>query len=615
MMRGRDILIIVVCVAVAAGLLIAAGMQLDYAGAQRKAMGLTTDMQLEGAPPSLVFATVALGAFRGLVVDILWLRADRLKEEGQFFDARQLAEWITTLQPRFAAVWEFQAWNMAYNISVAIPASQPEQRWQWVKNGYELLRDKGIPQNPRSLRLYRELGRILQHKIGGISDDDHEYYKIRFAEAMAPLLQSDDNGLGREANAYFDALIQAPTEWTQIEGDPNVAPFIQALRSADEEFAKADAGHFVQDYLSLRQNPQRFTPAVAQVLDASKGSEAIKRFDLFAKAYQLRHEWKMEPALMAEVNKMYGPIDFADPNRHFPMDWRNPDCHAIYWAVKGLQIAAEQENRKITIHETNTDRIVAHSLQNLFRRGRMTILQGPEELSPEEAAAASPEQLRMRKDIFMTPDLRMFDSYDKAMLAIIAKDVAAGEPESGPLEALRTGHRNMLKNAVMSFYQAGIKGYALRIYNELRKLYPNVEEFKGSLEEYVKYRFNDELSSLGIPDAMEQIITILMEGYYYLAIGNDDEAAVRERIAQEIYDYYEKKYDNPESRIDLPKMPVLRYIAFTQFVNNDIYPLYVRSNLIDRIKNERPELYRQLEQTGGQIQREMEQSQDTQGQD
>ena len=228
-MRGRDFAILFVCVVIAGGLLIAAGMQLDHINRQREAMGLTINIATENMPPAMAFATVAMGAFRGLVVDILWMRADKLKEEGQFFDARQLAEWITMLQPRFASVWEFHAWNMAYNISVAIPASQPEQRWRWVKNGYELLRDQGIPLNPKAIPLYRELGRILQHKIGGISDDAHEYYKLQMVEALEPLLQSQDNGFGRESNEFYEAMIQAPMAWPQVERDPNVAPFIRGL--------------------------------------------------------------------------------------------------------------------------------------------------------------------------------------------------------------------------------------------------------------------------------------------------------------------------------------------------------------------------------------------------
>jgi hypothetical protein len=612
-MRGRDFAILFGGIVVAVVLLIAAGAQLDSINKQREVMGLTINAPLENAPPTLAFATVAMGAFRGLVVDILWIRADKLKDEGQFFDARQLAEWITTLQPRFASVWEFQAWNMAYNISVAIPASQPEQRWRWVKNGYELLRDKGIPLNPKALPLYRELGRIFQHKIGGVSDDAHKYYKLQMVEALEPLLGSQDNGMTRESNEFYEALVQAPATWTQIQADPNVASFIEALRLADDAFAKADGKEFVADYLSLRQNPQRFKPEAAKTIEAFKASAAIKKFDIFAKAYQLRHEWKLDPVLMQDVNKMYGPIDFSDPNHHFPMDWRNADSHAIYWAVKALQIEARNAGHKITMNETNVDRIVIHSLQNLFRSGSITVLEGPEEPAPEEGTPVGPVQPRMRKDIFLTPDLRMFDAYDKAALAVIQKNVEAGEKESGPLGSLRTGHKNMLKNAVMSFYQAGIKGYALTIYNELRKLYPDVQEFRGSLDEYVKFRFKDELDSLGIDDAKEQIVMTLTEAYFRLAIGEDDEAVAREQLAEQVYQYYQVKYENPVDRIDLPKMGVLKYIALGQFLNSEMYPAYVREGLINRIKNERPELYKQMEQTDADLRKQMEQLQETQG--
>jgi len=111
-MHMRDIIIWSVCIVITAGFLIAAGMQLDSINRQRQDMGLIINRP-ENMPPSLAFATIATGAFRGLVVDALWMRADKLKDEGQFFDARQLAEWITILQPRFASVWEFHAWNMA----------------------------------------------------------------------------------------------------------------------------------------------------------------------------------------------------------------------------------------------------------------------------------------------------------------------------------------------------------------------------------------------------------------------------------------------------------------------------------------------------------------------
>ncbi len=602
-MRTRDLLVVFVCLAAALGLLSAAAAQLDYINAQREQMKITINPPLENAPPSLAFATVAMGAFRGLVVDILWMRADKLKEEGQFFDARQLAEWITTLQPRFAAVWEFHAWNMAYNISVAIPASQPDQRWRWVKNGYELLRDKGIPMNPKSIALYRELGRIFQHKMGGVSDDAHEYYKLQFAEAIGPLLESADNQLGRGDNEYFEALMAAPTDWAAIISDPDVAAFVRALQEADE--ALAGEKDFVRNYLSLRQNPSRFKPGAFEVIDAWRGTPALRKFDFFAKARQLREEWKLEPALMHNISQRYGPIDFTDPNRHLPLDWRHPDSHAIYWAVKALDIAMLDEGRDLGSDELNTDRMVLHSLQNLFRYGKIMITQGPADTGLTAAGEQPTETpAAIRKDIFLGPDLRIFDSYRKAFLKLGPKY----EEDPTRIESFENGYRNMLKNAVLSFYQAGIKGYALRIYNELRQRYGHIDEFKVSLDEYAKSRMKEELDSFGIQDAAELITMTLAQSYLLYAVRDDNASAAQERLAQEAYDHYLITYP-AEQRIDLPPMRELKFFALSRFLDTEVYPLYLRQGLLSRIEIERPDLYKQLEQTVEELRRQAEQRQ------
>jgi hypothetical protein len=592
-MRLRDLIICSVCIIIAAALLITAGARLDYINSQRQQMKLIINAPLENAPPSLAFATVTMGAFRGLVVDVLWMRADQLKEQGQFFDAKQLAEWITTLQPRFASVWEFQAWNMAYNISVAIPATQPDQRWRWVKNGYELLRDQGIPLNPKSIALYHELARIFQHKIGGVTDDAHKYYKIQLAIAMEPLLGPADN-------QYFDSLTEAPSDWQQIIKDPNVSRFITALKSADKTFSNDDEA--VNNYLSLRQNAGRFTPSAAVVIDDFRGTETLRKFDVFARAYQLRKVWKLDPVLMRQINKTYGPIDWTDPNSRLPLDWRHPDSHAIYWAVKGLQTAAKDKSREIDISETNTDRIVFHSLQNLFRNGKIFIYDVPVEAPPENYS--QPPQTQMFKDIFLRPDLRMFEPYNKAMLAVMGK---YKNPQDKMIyESLQNSHRNMLKNAIFSFYQAGHKQQAQKIYDELRQLYP-LNEFKVSLVEFARKRFLEELDSIGIDDAKEQVLLLLREGYLLYAIRDDDEAFGREKMAQEVYDYYRSKYSD-ENRIDLPEFKLLRYLSLIDFLNDQQYPPYLRGGLLGRIKVERPELLEQLQQQEKNLMEQLKQS-------
>lgn len=592
-MRLRDRIILFVSIVLAVGLLIGAGMQLDSINRRREDMDLIIDKP-ENIPPSLAFATVATGAFRGLVVDILWMRADKLKEEGQFFDARQLAEWITILQPRFASVWEFHAWNMAYNISVAIPANQADQRWRWVKNGYELLRDEAIDKYKlKNMTLYRELGRIFQHKIGGVSDDAHKYYKLQLALAMEPLLGTADN-------AYFDLLAEAPVSWQEIKSDPNISPLIKAIKSADNAFS--DDNQFVSNYLSLRQDSRRFNPAAGKTIDYFRGTKALDKFDTFARAWQLRKAWKLDPVLIRQINRTYGPIDWSDPNTHLPLDWRHPDSHAIYWAVKGLKIAAKEQKSEIEVSEVNTDRIVAHSLQNLFRNGKIFIYELSLPASSQDISQQP--QTQIFKEIFLRPDLRMFEPYNSSVLAILKKYKDAGD--QGRYQTLQNGHRNMLINAVLSFYQSGHKGHAQKIYNQLRKLYP-LEKFKVPLVVFARQRFAEELETIGINDAKEQIIFLLRESYYLYAIRDDNAAVGREKMAEEVYNYYQSKYSD-ENRIDLPDFKLLRYFALFDFLNDQQYPTYLRQTLLSRIRIEKPELFKQLEAEEEKLRKQSEQA-------
>jgi hypothetical protein len=547
-------------------------MQLDYINSERYQMKLIINKPLENAPPSLAFATVAMGAFRGLVVDILWLRADRLKEQGQFFDAKQIAEWITALQPRFASVWEFHGWNMAYNISVAMPASQPQERWRWVKNGYELLRDEGIVLNPKSMPLYRELARIFQHKIGGVTDEAHKYYKLQLALSMEALLGSADG-------EFFKALAEAPKQFEEIIKDPNIAQFIAALKDADKTFN--DDGGFVSNYLTLRQNPKMFKSEAFKVIDIFRGTKALKKFDIFAKAYHLQNVWKLDPVLMQEINQTYGPAEWDDPNNHLPLDWRHPDTHAIYWAVLGLKTAGKEG---FSVGEANTDRTVGHSLQNLFYGGKIFIYDIPTDPN------ANPAGRQITKEVFLRPDLRMFESCNNARLAVLEKyePIASG----GTFKSLQDGHRNVLRNAVLLFYQAGHYEQARKIYNRLRELYPR-DEVNVPLVQFARNYLFGKLENIGLNDAQRSIQMLLRESYFRYALRDDDEAFGREKMAEELHKHYQSAYLD-ENRINLPDFKLLRYFALLDFFNDYRYPLNLRRSLLGRIKIERPDLAEQL---------------------
>lgn len=168
----------------------------------RADLGLTRSEPLKNAPPLLVFSTVVLGGFRGIMANALWVRAMEMQDEGRYFEMIQLHDWITKLTPHIATVWVVSAWNMSYNISIKF--NEPADRWRWVYAGIELIRDQALKYNPHDVELYRELGWHFQHKLGHNLDDAHLYYKSRWASLMTEVL-----GSGRPD---FAALINPPDD-------------------------------------------------------------------------------------------------------------------------------------------------------------------------------------------------------------------------------------------------------------------------------------------------------------------------------------------------------------------------------------------------------------------
>ncbi|MEI7899911.1 MAG: hypothetical protein WCK89_06635 [bacterium] len=146
--------------------------------------GYTSDV-----PPALTFVMVGLGGFRGIISEVLWFRFNRLQEEGRYLELVQLADWITRLDPYAAEVWIYNAWNLAYNVSIMMV--RDEDRLRWVQNGIALLRDDGLRFNPREARLYRELAWLYQNKIGDTLDSAHVRYKLALAQTMAPFVNPD----------------------------------------------------------------------------------------------------------------------------------------------------------------------------------------------------------------------------------------------------------------------------------------------------------------------------------------------------------------------------------------------------------------------------------------
>src|SRR5207248_11336331 len=140
-------------------------------------------------------------------------------------------------------------WNMAYNISVTYPATAPEERWKWVQNGYKLLRDEAIPNNPTNTQLYRELSWIFFHKVADFMDECHWYYKNQFALEMEDIL-----GAGGEYD--WEALAAAPTAWKNVINDEDVARVVAEFEKRKIDITQPDV---LVGWINSREEARRST--------------------------------------------------------------------------------------------------------------------------------------------------------------------------------------------------------------------------------------------------------------------------------------------------------------------------------------------------------------------
>jgi len=124
-------------------------------------------------PTSATMNLVLLG-MRGVAASVLWNKADEYRDKKNFTQLRETVESIILLQPHFKAVWRFQAWNLAYNVSNECDAVA--DRYYWVKEGAKFL-ERGVNRNRMVPELYFDMGTFIGNKLGN-ADEKETYRKF-----------------------------------------------------------------------------------------------------------------------------------------------------------------------------------------------------------------------------------------------------------------------------------------------------------------------------------------------------------------------------------------------------------------------------------------------------
>ena len=551
-----------------------------------------TEAVTENAPPEYAFAIQAFGAFRGLVTNIAFIRAEEYKRDGRYYDAMQLASWICKLQPRFPSVWEFQSWNMAWNISVT--TYTPEERWSWVYNGAKLIRDEGIRYNPRAINLYRQLAWIFVNKMSETTDEYHMTYKREWARRMHLVLGAPpdplgeyrpgqpfeklDRGIGddllaqaarrqgierrkmwhdpndpdepefikpedvlvkeerpleyeiakKAAHEWMTQIAEAPQTLEQLyQASPESRELVAQLRQvgvriSDDKLNEDDywreeglAFTFFQPYRRL-DDPVALLARVRkqdEEVPADEQAEKLRRFDQIVRVTEQRPEvqallrflqrkvlmevYKLDPHKMTELIATFGP-----------MDWRVVDAHSLYWINEGL-IAGDETISKFGNDKVNAARLVFFSLHNLYRRNRLVFEPYYDNIDLSY--------------LNFNPDLNFVESMHQAYLNY-GKLFDPNPEDTGVGETFRSGHQNLLTEAICLLYYAGRKREAEKYFKYLRDNYSISTTdtfnpiFSTPLAQFVQNYLRENIE--GSAERRNTITAALSRSFDELAMGN-----------------------------------------------------------------------------------------------
>ncbi len=458
----------------------------------------------EGTPPLVAFSTMALGGFRGLIADLLWIRAGDLQQKGKYYELVQLSDWILKLQPKFSAAASHMGWNMAYNVSVA--CKRPEDRWRWVRRGIQLMQD-AVTMNPNDPDVYHELGWIYQHKLGNVLDDAQRYYKETMARDLIFLY-------GKHYPDWEAWAASPATEEALRERFPADSPAWLAVMEYNQGDLTRLFGEFRLNGGLPKELKEKLSPEDASVLD------------YYFRRKWLKKDWNVDPEKMLEVNRAYGELD-----------WLLPESYGIYWAHVGLEHTPGNEDLQLT-------RLILQSLVATFNYGRMLL----------------PKENEVSDFFLLVPNTGVIDAARR-----LYKDIMSSkEYAHTPFEAL---YENFLIDSIVTLYTYSQKEAAAKLYQELRTETKNGNSRTMTLDQFVLNEWEDDIASGDFKQIGNEIEGLLFTSCMLIGYGDRDAAADHLALALRVYETYQRQHPDLD-RVALPPFSEMKARTARAIIEN-----------------------------------------------
>lgn len=478
----------------------------------------------QGMASDVAVPTLALGAFRGLVVDYLWIRVISLREQNRTYEARVLAEQIGRLQPRLPAVWDYLGSHLAYDL--AATGTDFTTRWAWIQNGLDLVREQGLAKNPQSARLCYTLARIYQDKINSSMDEFHVEFKLehvlKMRRAGASLLKS---------GVSIQELAAAPTLGALAAQD-------EAARELLIRYARAKgyAGLEEIEPSLLCQDHHLWVYERSEPLEAGEAASLVAEVELLRAllrspeglrvltscAAEALREIGFEPEYMARVSAEWGPLD-----------WESSFSAPIYWSVRGIWLA---EARDDVVMKSRCRRSALQALKNAMRSGMSKIevdqWAGGKLIGltlPNTELIPYLERLYREGTELATEDIVRLSKQEE----FDPKDMRAARSfEVNQHEA----RKDFLMEAVILLSEYGRDTEGQLLLQRARRDYPEEPTFQTPYQEFLLTMMANRVTDAGAMDTVDTVTQSLLglwrRHFIYLAYGEDRRAETFGKLAK-----------------------------------------------------------------------------------
>lgn len=218
------------------------------------------EASLGNVDPSSSTMNLVLLGFRGIATNLLWKSALDQRDQKQWAQLRSTVDSIILLQPHYIKVWDFQGWNLAYNVSAEW--DNVEDRYYWVKEGGKFFM-RGTNRNSRNPDLAFRTGYILSQKVG--RSDEWQYFREYFLNDPNDEKYEDgpdpEFNRGYDGARVFDDNYMAARDWYL---EANNRELVEPQHIMMKELFRSYPAHAYMEMANARHREGKFDATTQQ---------------------------------------------------------------------------------------------------------------------------------------------------------------------------------------------------------------------------------------------------------------------------------------------------------------------------------------------------------------